>query len=261
MASIASDVANSATSPEIPTARPRGRGPILWAAIGVVLLASSGVVRAVQDRRFEQETGYLENCPFPLKSIPKTLGGWKVMDGGEKGLDELTLRITGSTDHILRTYYDELTGVTISALILFGPAVPVVPHTPEVCYPACGYTSADDSSDRGIKYQSNRIAPFRSAVYAKSGGRSVLREEVYYSFRLGNEWSPDMGRGRKFPRKNPGIFKVQVQRRVLEGERRDQDDPIEQFLAVLVEDLEARIASAPESGKDQPKVAVTSPTR
>ncbi len=230
-------------SPKTPMAR-RIRGPILWASIGVALLACSGIVRGMQDRRFEQEQGYLEDCPFSLASIPNTLGGWKVMGGEEKGLDALTLRITGSTDHILRTYVDELTGVTLSALVLFGPAVPVVPHTPEVCYPACGFVPVDESMTRPIKIDKKGTAPFRSAVYAKSGGRTILREEVYYSFRLGNDWSPDMGRGRKFPRKNPGIFKVQVQRRVVEGERRDRDEPIEQFLGLLVDDIERRVANA-----------------
>ncbi len=260
MATTASNPAATDSQAPPPSRGPRTRGPILWALVGVALLATSGIVRAVQDRRFEQEKGYLENCPFPLKSIPKTLGGWKVVEGSDKKLDELTLRITGSTDHILRNYVDELTGVTISALILFGPAVPVVPHTPEVCYPACGYSAVDDASDRRIKFRLDRAAPFRSAVYGKAGGRMMLREEVYYSFRLGDDWSPDMGRGRKFPRKNPGIFKVQVQRRVVEGERRDQDDPIEQFLALLVDDLEQRIAEAPEQGQARPKVAVAVPT-
>ncbi len=244
------DVSISAEElPPILTPR-RHRGLIAWAAVGVALLACSGIVRGMQDRRFEQETGYLETCPFPLKNLPTTIGGWKVSEGGERGLDELTLRITGSTDHVLRTYVDELTGVTLSVLVLFGPAVPVVPHTPEVCYPASGYAQADEPLDRSIKLASGRPAPFRSLVYGKSGGRSMLREEVYYSFRLGDDWSPDMGRGRKFPRKNPGIFKVQIQRRVGEGERRDRDEPIEQFLTLLLDDLEQRVATA--AGAEKP---------
>ncbi len=228
-----------------PSARRRRVGPILWATLGLVLLLGSGIVRAVQDRRFEQEAGYIEDCPFPLQAIPTTLGGWKVHGEGEQKLDELTLRITGSTDHVLRNYVDEMTGVTLSVLVLFGPAAPVVPHTPEVCYPACGFSSSDDSTDRMVKTTTGESVPFRSAVYSKSGGRSVIREEVYYSFRLGKDWSPNMGRGHKFPRKNPGIFKVQVQRRVVEGERRDGDDPIEQFLALLVPELERRVNEAP----------------
>ena len=126
-------------------------------------------------------------------------------------------------------------------LVLFGPAGPVVPHTPEICYPACGFVASDETSDRMIRTATDQSVPFRSAVYSKSGGRSVDREEVYYSFRLGKDWSPDMGRGRKFPRKNPGIFKVQIQRRVVPGERRDRDDPIEQFLALLIPELERRV--------------------
>ena len=64
----------------------------------------------------------------------------------------------------------------------------------------------------------------------------MLREGVYYSFRLEGQWSPYIGSGRKFPRRNPGVFKIQVQRRMAEGESLGPDDPIEQFLSLLVRD-------------------------
>ena len=128
-----------------------------------------------------------------------------MVDGGEMKLDSLTMRITGGTDHILRTYVDELTGVSLVVLVLFGPAEPVIPHTPEVCYPASGYQPADDAdgSGRSSRRTGSSTSVFRSAVYAKSGGRAMLREGVYYSFRLEGQWSPDVGAGRKFPRRNP----------------------------------------------------------
>jgi hypothetical protein len=87
---------------------------------------------------------------------------------------------------------------------------------------------------------------FRSTIYAKSGGRTMLREGVYYSFRLEGQWSPHAGSGRKFPRRNPSVFKVQVQRRMADGEKIGPNDPIEQFLALLVPAIEREIRSARE---------------
>ncbi len=242
--------------------RPRlGRGLVTWTLAGCALLAASGVVRGLQDRRFEVEKSYLAECPFPLKTLPKEFDGWKIVPGGDRTLDPLTTRITGATEHVMRTYVDELTGVTLSVLILFGPAEPVLPHTPQVCYPSCGFTSTEESTIRNLKGRDGAATndQFRTGGYAKSGGRAMLREVVYHSFRLDGPWSPDIGAGKKFPRKNPGIFKVQVQRRVAEGERRDDSEPIENFLARLIPEIERRIAESQAAGSAPHPKALTPP--
>lgn len=218
--------------------------PWVWALIGCIILGTSGIVRAVQERRHLVENNYKETCPFPLAELPTKLGGWRLVPGGEKSLDALTIRITGSTSHIMRNYVDDLTGVSLAVLVLFGPAEPVLPHTPEVCYPASGYNQVDDAATRRIKADDGTEAEFRSAIYAKPGGRTMHREEAYHSFRLEGRWSPDVGAGRKFPRRNPGLFKIQISRWVAEGERRNIDEPIEQFLKLLIPEIERRIAAS-----------------
>jgi Protein of unknown function (DUF3485) len=239
------------SGPTNPSPSRRRMTPLAWAAVACILLGSSAVVRAMQDRRHRDEASYLETCPFPLDKIPTTLGGWRMSPEGDKKLDSMTMRITGGTDHILRTYADDLTGVKLDVLILFGPVEPVIPHTPEVCFPANGFTKIEDPITRPIKDASGEDIKgrplFRSGVYQKSR----LREGVYHSFRLGGQWSPDIGAGRKFPRRNPGVFKIQVQRMVAEGERRGDDnvrDPLEQFLGVLIPEIERLIDEA--SAKD-----------
>ena len=222
----------------------RRRGVIAWAIVGCVLLGASGAVRAVQDRRFAVERGYLAACPFPLKTLPTEVGDWRLVEGSDHSLDSLTTRITGATDHILRTYVDDLTGVVISVMVLFGPVEPVIPHTPQVCYPACGYTPSEEMSYREVLGSNGQKYLFKSGVYAKSGGRAILREASYYSFRLDGPWSPDAATGRRFPRRNPGIFKVQVQRRVAEGERREKDDPVEKFLERFMPEIDRKIAES-----------------
>jgi hypothetical protein len=216
---------------------------LAWMAIGCALLVGSGVARSVQDRRHQVESSYTETCPFPLNSLPATLGRWKMV-GDEMKLDSMTMRITGGTAHTMRTYVDELTGVSLVVLVLFGPAGPVIPHTPEICYPSSGYQPVDDAVDRVIESKDEKLSSvFRSTIYAKSGGRTMLREGVYYSFRLEGQWSPYAGSGRKLPRRNPSVFKVQVQRRMADRERFGRDEPIEQFLSLLVPAIEHGIAS------------------
>ncbi|WP_435011798.1 exosortase-associated EpsI family protein (plasmid) [Tundrisphaera lichenicola] len=245
----------------------RRRSTILWMSAGCVLLLISGLARAVQDRRHEVESSITETCPFPLKDIPTTLGGWKIQEGGERTLDSLTMRITGASDYVMRTYVDELTGVSLVVLVLFGPAGPVIPHTPEVCYPSSGYVLSGDSADREIKLSETETdgrpkCKFRSAIYSKGdSGLLNLREGVYYSFRLGGVWSPSFGSNRKFPRRNPGIFKIQVQRRVADGERLQPDDPIEQFLSHLIPAIEHEIDEASRADKASKTDARTSRVR
>ncbi len=223
---------------------PHRPNPWVWMAVACVLLGTSAVGRIVQDRRHRLEASVVEDVPFPLETISRTLGGWRSSPGGDRQLDPLTMRITGGTDHISRSYVDELTGVSLGVLVLFGPAEPVLPHTPEVCYASTGYATDRAPVGRPIGMADGSPAGFRAAVYRKAGGRSVIREEAYHSFRLDGKWSPDAGRGRRFARRNPSIFKVQVSRRVVEGEQPGDDEPIEQFLGLLLPEIEKRVAGS-----------------
>ena len=58
---------------------PSARSALAWMVIGCVLLVTSGVARSVQDRRHQVESSYTEACPFPLQSLPTTLGRWKMV--------------------------------------------------------------------------------------------------------------------------------------------------------------------------------------
>jgi len=191
-----------------------------------------------------------------------------MIKGGERYLDSLTMRITGGTDHTIRTYANEMTGVYVTILVLYGPAEPVLPHTPQACYPASGFSIGDPPASRTITYSAGQDeqnqpieskAEFQSASYVKPNGRTMLREAVYHSFRLDGRWSSMIGEGRKFPRRNPGIFKIQVQRLEAEGEKLDKGDPLEQFLKLFLSEMESEIQMASkrktiESGSDSKAV-------
>jgi hypothetical protein len=233
---------------------------IVWAVIACLLLGSSAVVRLIQDRRHYEEANFHEDCPFPLKQIPRTLGQWKNTTDDQK-LDSQTMRITGSTEHLIRTYSDESTGVRLVVLILFGPVEPVIPHTPDVCYPANGFRKVDEPISRKIKLfkdsstkeEGDTAVNFRSAVYQKLR----LLEGVYHSFRYNGVWTPDLSLGQKFPRRNPGVFKIQIQRVMIPGESRDFEkypDPIEDFIKYLIPEIEKEISKA--AAKDAPKAVV-----
>src|SRR3954470_15516325 len=117
------------------------------AVLGCLLLGISGGVRAWQDSRFATVEMQGQKCPFELKTLPTTLGNvWKLQEGGEGELDEAVKRVAGCSDSLIRTYRNEATGVSLTMLILYGPAKSVFGHTPEVCYPAAGYQAIEDAS-------------------------------------------------------------------------------------------------------------------
>jgi hypothetical protein len=242
------------SSPAEPTstpAVPRSKmfATVVWVVVACLLLGASAVVREIQERRHSDDTNYMEDCPFPLGQIPRTLGRWKNTTDDQK-LDSKTLLITGGKDYSIRMYTDETTGVKLVVLLLYGPLEPVVPHVPEVCYPANGFQRVDLPLERTLEFTSQdasgketgqRKAVFRSAVYGK--GRAL--EGVYHSFRFQGEWSPDPGAGQKLPRRKPGVFKVQIQRLVVPGESRNGDkypEPIETFLDYLIPAIEQEIS-------------------
>ena len=103
---------------------------------------------------------------------------------------------------------------------------------------------------RSVPNGSGPPAAFYSQVYARQKDQQQGRQEVYFSFRHGDRWYPDPGRFWKDFRHNPSMFKVQTQRLVTESEsstaeQREQDNPTEQFLTLLLPEIERRAAQAP----------------
>jgi hypothetical protein len=219
-------------------------------ALACSLLGASGGVRAWQDFRFATVEGKVKGAPFPLKDLPRTLGDdWKVEEGGEGDLDPEVKQVAGCTDSLIRTYRNTTTGVSVTALLLYGPGKAVAGHTPEVCYPAGGYRSVAEPSILTIAAGPEAKADFRSQVFARDLVHQTRREEVYYSFRHGNRWTPDAQRYWKDFRQHPALFKVQTQRPVSSDEWRQVNNPTEEFLALLMPEIERRIAGGQERGE------------
>jgi hypothetical protein len=230
----------------LPDAPASPRWPWVWMAVACTLMASSGLVRVWQDRRFVAYQSQAILPTFPLKELPEQFGTWKAREGSEHALDPQVARIAGSSDSVIRTYVDKDTGVVLDVLVLHGRAELVSGHTPEVCYPSAGYEPSEEASSISVPLDRGE-AIFRSLLYTRKGS-ALERVEVHYAFRQQGRWSPEVEGNWKALNVDPGLFKVQVQRRVGERERRDLGNPTEQFLSVMLPVLDKRIASAQEAG-------------
>ncbi len=223
------------------------RSPWAWMLLACALLGASGGVRAWQDYRFGTALKQSEAPPFPLKDLPKVLGDWRSREGTEEKLDPEVARVAGCSDHVIRTYMNRTTGVSVTLLVLYGRADEVSYHLPVTCYPAAGYGAVEMPEMREIPGD-HTPALFRSEVFAR-GGSARVRAEVYHAFLHGGRWIPDARGSWKEFRHHPSMFKVQTQRVVAERERRNVNNPSEQFLAVLLPEIERRLSPSPSPDK------------
>jgi hypothetical protein len=239
--------------PATPTAQTRSPGELSkllsaartnrrWIVTACVMLGLSGAVRYWRDFQFLSIQNQSKDSPFPLKDIPTALGAWRAVEGSETVLDPDIARVAGSTDHVIRTYADAK-GDQITVLVLYGPADAVWGHTPDICYPASGFRTLIAPRDVQVPLEdSSRSVTFREGLYARPQGEGNGFHEVYYSFLNAGEWRPDMEDRWKRFRSFPGMFKIQIERRVKTAGF--EDSPAPSLLASLVEEIETRSRTA-----------------
>jgi hypothetical protein len=219
----------------------RSTSGVNWLRVVLVctLLAGSGAIRSWQAGRVSRVYEAGKPSAFPLKELPLNLGSWR---GADAVLDPRIAQHTGANDAIFRRYVDQATGSVVEAIVLHGPAVELFGHMPEFCYTAAGYAQSGWPAERVIT--THRLAvPFRSLVFKKGQGGGADIVEVYYSWRYPGRWTPERDIMKRIER-IPGIYKVQLARRVTEQERRDAGNPCESLLEVLLPEIDRRLTPA-----------------
>ena len=243
----ATDLSTPSPSASAPTPQPRSAGASrsgtagTWVRVIVVLalLLGSATVRAWQTDRIESEIQAVRKRPkVDLAALPMQMGHWK---GVSTGLDPIIARGTGADQVVTRRYINQETGVSLEVILLYGPAVEMYIHAPELCYPQAGFALVDGPDTRMIKTDTSEI-PFRSLVYAKGEGAQADLQEVYYSWWYKNHWTPNVGLQKQFER-IPGMYKVHLARRISPGEERHVDNPCESFLKALLPEIERRMST------------------
>ena len=238
------------TNTGLTASRPSSRAWLARVGLALMLLIGSGGVRWWQAQRVDAALAAGRESPFPLDSLPKTLGNWV---GSPAELDPRIVEATGSTDLIQRHFVDQRTGVAIDAILLYGPTTDIFIHKPELCYLKAGFTGVGDAPIRSISFPGGK-APFCSLIFTKGDPGRAEYQEVYYSWRYNGHWSSSVGSPKESER-IPGMYKVMLTRKVAKGESRTVDNPCEAFLELLIPVLEARITGqAPLPSPSTPPV-------
>lgn len=211
-----------------------------------ILTAAAGA-RWLQARQVQAVLDQGRVSPFPLQTLPKQLGNWTAPADQEGTLDPGVVEMTRCVDYLKRHYVNDQTGVGVDVLILYGPAT--VAHRPEICYPGAGYNLVDGGRVHRFSVSGGQ-AVFLSLIFAKGEGAPADRQQVFYALRypghypgLSNQWTYEFDYKRIA--RLPGLYKIQLTRRVGDQERFDINSPCEAFLEAMLPEMERRISGRP----------------
>ncbi len=235
-------------SPGLPVMKPPGKlslmtaSPRWWTAIACVLLLCSAGIRQWRDLQFSGMARESETCPFPLAEIPRNLGTWTSDERDDGNLEPDIANLAGSRDNIVRGYRNDAT-IEVSTLVLYGLASSVFAHTPDICYRAGGYQQERAPENLEIPVPgSAKPVKCRAFLFSKKIGGKTEYSEVIDTFLHNGEWLPEVASRWKMFRYHPGMFKIQLERKV--SELSFETSPSRVLLAELVQTINKRVADA-----------------
>jgi hypothetical protein len=240
--------AQAKPSPGMPTPTAPGKlslltaSPRWWTAIACAILLVSAGIRQWRDLQFSGMAHESETCPFPLAEIPRSLGTWTSDERDDGKLDAEIANLAGSRDHIVRGYRNDAT-IEVSTLVLYGLATSVFAHTPDICYRAGGYQQVRAPENLEIPIAgSTKPVKCRAFLFSKKIGGGTEYYEVIDTFLHNGEWLPEVASRWKMFRYHPGMFKIQLERKV--SELSFDTSPSRVLLAELVQTINKRVADA-----------------
>ena len=159
--------ANAPTAPGSSRGRARpGSGPASWSSAPCWL--GSAYVRLGPGRA---DQGGPDPGPAGprLRPVQGAAASSAPGRGSDTKLDPLIARGTGADQIVTRRYVNQDTGVDIDVILLYGPAVEMYIHAPEVCYPAAGYAQVAGPDVREIE-SGGRTGPVQGAGLLEGRG-------------------------------------------------------------------------------------------
>jgi hypothetical protein len=217
--------------------------PKWWTVLVCVTLLSSAGLRQWRDTTFSEIAQEGANCPFPLSEFPRTLGSWTSNARDDDQLADEISRIAGSSDHFIRVYNDQSSGDVAGVLAIYGLANSVFAHTPDVCYRAIGFQQVMAAEERRIEVPGwPKPVRFRALYFVKKVGGVSEYTEVLYTFLHNGDWLSDVAPRWKMFRFHPGMFKLQVERRVTSLSLEASPSP--DLLKRLIQVINTRVAQS-----------------
>jgi hypothetical protein len=222
---------------------------IIRIVAAMVLIVGAGLVHGHWTSRWRISPA-LAALAARMESVPMTIGDWTATS---REIPPRELAMTGAAGYIARIYSNPSKGLTVSVLLLCGLPGDIATHTPDVCYPGAGFTlEAAESYTR--RYGSpERRAGFQTALARRGGANpSVLR--LYWGWKGSAGWAAPEDARWSFA-SEPVLSKLYVVRETGGSVVDAKDDPANEFMSLLLPELDRVVFSAPGQTSGSPASA------
>jgi hypothetical protein len=206
----------------------------------VIMIVGAGLVHGYWTNRWGASAA-LTALGARFESVPMVIGDWKAttfeLTAGERAM-------AGAVACLGRVYTNSSRGLSVQVLLLGGLPGKISTHTPDVCYRGSGYTLDTPSPFRRQYGPADQPAEFNTMVATQEGTNpSVLR--IFWSWNAGKGWSAP-GAPRWTFATAPALCKLYVIRETAGAVVNPGADPCNDFLNVLLPELDKVVFSAPK---------------
>ena len=208
-------------------------------AAALILIVGTGLVHGRWTNRWGPSPALAEQARR-FDSVPMVIGDWQ---GRAFELPAVERAMAGAVACLSREYSNPARGITVSVLLLGGLPGKISTHTPDVCYRGAGF-NLDAPVPFTCRYGPDAtVAEFKTAL-ANRGGTSPSTLRIFWGWNAAKGWSaPDDSRW-KFTG-NPVLSKLYVVRETAGVAVDPQNDPCNDFLKVLLPELDRLVFADP----------------
>jgi hypothetical protein len=210
--------------------------PILVAA---TMLLAAGIAHGLRTDRWGKATEVIE-AGQRLQHIPPSHNDWA---SDEVHLDARQLEIAHVTGYLCRRYIHQITGSSLTLLIVAGRPGAIGAHTPDVCYQGAGYRM--DTAANVVSFQIPDTTHTFWHTTASRGGPQVDRLALWWAWSHdGIRWEASREPRMEFAR-FPFLYKMYLIRPVdrFHEDNNARNHPVQRFLEDWVPLLGTHLAS------------------
>ena len=164
--------------------------------LGFGLIIGLGTVQGLWSDRWSDPAFSIQEFADRLSKVPMKIGDW---EGTDQVVASQSIRGSGAVGHVSRVYRNTETKQFVSLWFICGHPRDISMHTPDVCYPAAGFTQQDQKIRYSISSDDTpeEAGEFFTAIYRKEDIRTNRLERVFWAWSRPNTsgWSaPDSPR-------------------------------------------------------------------
>jgi hypothetical protein len=197
-------------------------------------LVACGLVHGYRTERWQPAVEATEAAGH-LRDLPLEIGDWQGTEmevkPGQAG--------AGVAGCIQRSYLHRPSGVTVSMALVCGRPGPVSIHTPDICYMAAGFSVGTPAR--------SAVANSEAAMWRADAFRATASDEkrlrIFWGWNNGSGWVASENPRLEFAR-FPVLHKLYVIREMGGLNEANRDEPCEQFLQVLLPELDRALFAA-----------------